>query len=322
MKVAYVNTGYGNMDIESEYIAKAGFEMAVHEGLKPEEIANAAGDADALVVTLEKVTAQIIAGMPRLKVIGRMGVGIDSIDLAAASRRGIPVINVPDYCIEEVALHAVSLMLAAHRKLLPANRLVREGKWSQGASLKPVRALSGMTLGLVGMGRIGAKVAEYMRAMTGRIIVADPYVNPAQVPAGVELVGLEQLWSESDILSVHCPLSEETRHLIHRETIARMARQPIIVNVSRGPIIHEGDLLEALNSGAIRYAALDVLEQEPPPPDHPLLDHSLALVTNHFAWYSAESEVRLRELSTMRVIDALNGRPVPTVVNREALGTA
>jgi D-3-phosphoglycerate dehydrogenase len=319
MKVAYVNTGYGEMIIESERLREAGFELAVYEGLRNDEIVSTVGDADALVVALEKVTADIINGLPSLKVIGRMGVGTDSLDLEAASRRGIPVINVPDYCIEEVALHAVSLMLAAHRKLLPACRLVEQGLWHRSADLKPVQALSKLTLGLIGMGRIGAMVVRFMQAMVGRILVYDPYLDPGRLPEGVESANLERLWSESDILSVHCPLTAETKHLIDRNAFSRMTKRPIIVNVSRGSIINENDLLDALDSGAVRYAALDVLEQEPPPSHHPLLRHPNVLITNHFAWYSAESELRLRELSVTRVIDYLKGRPVPTIVNRDSL---
>lgn len=322
MKVAYVNTGLGELKLEAERLAQAGFDLFVYEDVKPGDIVGTVRDADALVVTLEKVTADIINGLPSLKVIGRMGVGTDSLDLDAASLRGVPVINVPDYCIEEVALQAVSMMLAAHRKLLPANRLVREGDWIRVADLKPVHALSGLTLGLLGMGRIGAKVVEYMRTMTGRIVVHDPYLDPASLPGGVEAVSLERLWEESDILSVHCPLTPGTKHLVNRDAFRLMKKQPIIVNVSRGPIVSEGDLLEALDSGAVRYAALDVLEQEPPAEDHPLIRHPNVLATNHFAWYSAEAEIRLRELSVTRVIDALNGVSVLTVVNRARLGAS
>lgn len=318
MKIVYLNANYEDSHIEEKHIQAAGMQLRVYNGLKPSEFAPALQDADALVVALEKVDRALLGSMPKLKVIGRMGVGIDSVDIEAATERGIPVINVPDYCIEEVALQAVSMMLAAHRKLVPAHDMVKDGRWDNNA-LKPIRALSGMTLGLLGMGRIGSKVIDYMRAFTPRIAVSDPFLRADQVPAGVELVSFEELLEEADILSIHCPLTPETKHIINRHSIAMMKKQPIIVNVSRGGMIHEQDLVEGLDNGQIRYAALDVLNQEPPDSGHPLIHHPKALITNHIAWYSAEAEIRLREMSVARVIDYLEGRPVPTIVNAKAL---
>ncbi len=318
-KVVYVNLNSKDYLLEEKHLSEAGMSLTVYDSMSLAEALPQIKEADALVVALEKVTAEIMESMPNLKVIGRMGVGIDSLDIEAATRLGIPVINIPDYCIEEVALHASSLMLAAHRKLVPANVMVRERRWTSSNELMPIHALSGMTLGLLGMGRIGGKVIEYMKAFVSKILVYDPYLKADQLPSGVELASFDQLMAESDILTLHCPLTPETKYSINREAIAKMKKQPIIVNVSRGPLIHEGDLLEGLNNGSVQYAALDVLEQEPPPTDHPLLDHPKALVTNHLAWYSVDALVRLREMSITRVIDHLQGRPVPTIVNRKAL---
>ncbi|MBB6670780.1 C-terminal binding protein [Cohnella nanjingensis] len=318
-RIAYVNVGFLDTLIEDRIAAEAGMRIDYFNGMDTKELPQQVKDADAVIVTLEKFTDDLMSRIPNLKVIGRMGVGTDSLDIEAATRRGIPIINIPDYCIEEVALQAVSLMLAAHRKVVPANKLVSERRWGMDG-IRPIHALSGLTLGLLGMGRIGVKVIEYMRAMVGAIAVYDPYLTPDKAPPGVKLVSLEELLSESDMISVHCPLSPETRYLINRENIAKMEKKPIVVNVSRGPIIHEEDLLEGLNSGQVRYAALDVLEQEPPEPSHPLLDHPNALITSHIAWYSEEAQVRMRELSIRRVIDYLEGRSVPTIVNPQAVG--
>ncbi|UVI32972.1 C-terminal binding protein [Paenibacillus spongiae] len=318
MKIVYLNTNYEDSHIEEKHIHAAGMQLHVHNGLKPSEFAPAVEDADALVVALEKVDRNLLDGMPKLRVIGRMGVGIDSVDIEAASKRGIPVINVPDYCIEEVALQAVSMILAAHRKLVPAQTIVKDGRWDNN-ELKPIQALSGLTLGLIGMGRIGNKVIEYMRAFGLRIAVSDPFLRADQVPTGVELLSFEELLKEADILSIHCPLTPETKHIINRDTLALMKKQPIIVNVSRGGMINEQDLAEGLDNGQIRYAALDVLNQEPPDIGHPLIHHPKALITNHIAWYSVEAEIRLREMSVTRVIDYLEGRPVPTIVNAKGL---
>jgi D-3-phosphoglycerate dehydrogenase len=318
-QIVYVNVNSKDYLLEDTLYSAAGMKLSIYNSTSLTDALPRIQEADALVVTLEKVTSNIMESMPNLKVIGRMGVGVDSLDIEAATRLGIPIINVPDYCVEEVALHAASMMLAAHRKLLPANIMVKERRWSSSNELMPIDALSNLTLGLLGMGRIGSKVIEYMRGFVSRVLVYDPFLKVEQLPAGVEQVSFDQLLAESDILTLHCPLTPETKYSINRKAIEKMKKQPIIVNVSRGPLIHEGDLLDALESGAIRYAALDVLEQEPPPHDHPLLDHPKVLVTNHLAWYSSASLVRLREYTVNRVIDYLLGRSVPTIVNRKAL---
>ncbi|WP_158602156.1 C-terminal binding protein [Cohnella endophytica] len=316
-KIALVNFSTLDYSIEETILRKAGYQVDVYDGIATEDLPTAIKDAEVLVVQLQQVTEALLERMPSLKLIAREGIGLDSIPVQAASERGITVMNVPDYCLEEVAVHAVSLMLAAHRKLFPSSALVRGGQWTQMPELKPIFALSELTLGLIGMGRIGAQVISRMRGFGCRIIVSDPYLHPDSAPEGVELVSLDELLAQSDLITLHCPYTEETKHLIDKRRIEKMKKKPVLINVSRGPLIHEGDLLDALNSGDISFAGLDVLTQEPPANDHPLLHHPKAIVTNHIAWYSEQSEARMRNLTSNRIVDFLEGREIPNVVNKK-----
>ncbi|MFC5406245.1 C-terminal binding protein [Cohnella soli] len=316
-KIALVNFSTLDYSIEETILRNAGYQVDVYDGVATADLPHTVKDADVLVVQLQLVTEALLDRMPSLKLIAREGIGLDSIPLQAASARGITVMNVPDYCLEEVAVHAVSLLLAAHRKLFPSTALVRGGQWTNMPELKPIMALSDLTLGLIGMGRIGAQVITRMRGFGCRIIVSDPYLHPDNAPEGVELVSLDELLAQSDLISLHCPYTEETKHLINKQRIAKMKKKPVLINVSRGPLIHEGDLLDALNSGDISFAGLDVLTEEPPANDHPLLHHPHAIVTNHIAWYSEQSEARLRNLTSNRIVDFLEGREIPNVVNKK-----
>ncbi|MDG0791715.1 C-terminal binding protein [Cohnella ginsengisoli] len=318
-RIALVNFSTVDYTIEENILRQAGYEVDVYDGVATADLPDTVKDAEVLVVQLQQVTEALLDRMPSLKLIAREGIGLDSIPVQAASKRGITVMNVPDYCLEEVAVHAVSLLLASHRKLFPASTLVRGGQWTRMPELKPIFSLSEQTLGLIGMGRIGAQVIARMQGFGCRIIVSDPYLSKANVPDGVELVTLDELLAQSDLISLHCPYVEETKHIVNRQSIAKMNKKPVLINVSRGPLVHEGDLLDALNRGDISFAGLDVLTEEPPADDHPLLHHPKAIVTNHIAWYSEQSEARLRNLTSTRIVDFLEGRAIPNVVNKKDL---
>ncbi|NBD25608.1 C-terminal binding protein [Paenibacillus glycinis] len=314
-RIALVNFTTLDYTIEETILRNAGCQVEVYDGVATEDLPGTVRDAEVLVVQLQQVPEALLDAMPSLKLIAREGIGLDSIPLQAATARWITVMNVPDYCLEEVAVHAVSLMLAAHRKLFAASSLAREGQWTRMPELKPIYALSALTVGLIGMGRIGAQVIARLKGFGCRMIVSDPYLRPDGVPEGVELVSLDDLLAQSDLISLHCPYTEETKHLINKARIAQMKKQPVLINVSRGPLVHEGDLVDALNAGAISFAGLDVLTVEPPAYDHPLLHHPQAIVTNHIAWYSEQSEARLRNLTSERIVAFLEGREIPNVVN-------
>lgn len=318
-RLVMLNAWFPDYGIEERITREAGFNLGIHTCRTPDEIAAVAGDADGIVITLMQIDAGVLDMLPNCRVIGRLGVGLDNIDLQTASARGVGVINVPDYCTEEVAVHACSLLLALSRKLLPNDHLVRSGSWREWPQLKPMYPPSEQTLGLVGAGRIGFEVVKRMQPFGFRILVYDPYTNPSVLPEGVRLVGLDELLAASDLITIHCPLTPETRYLFNREAFAKMRPGAMLVNVSRGPIVYEPDLIEALCSRRLAGAALDVLQEEPPAPDHPIFQAPNVILTSHIAWYSETSMARLRETGMRRVIDYLQGRPVPTLVNGEAM---
>ncbi len=314
-KVAILGADLFEDQRELTLFRSAAVEATYYTCKDPMELAEALVDIDGLLVNLERVTAEFLSRLDKLKVIGRYGVGFDNIDLQAATDRKVAVINIPDYCIEEVAEHAVSFIFSVNRKLFTSSSLTRQGIWANVKDLKPIYPIKDITLGVVGTGRIGMQVIRMMVPFRTNILVVDPYIKAEDLPPGVKLAEFDQLLELSDILTIHCPLTERTRYLFRADTFKQMKRKPALINVSRGSIICEDDLIEALDNGLLSFAALDVMESEPPKPDHPLLRHPKAIVTNHIAWYSVQAEAKLRDLLVTRVIDYLNGKPVPTIVN-------
>jgi D-3-phosphoglycerate dehydrogenase len=302
-RLVVLDASFGEIGIESEAAAAYGVSVEDAGGVSGAAVVEAAGTADGVLVQYGQITAEIIEQCPSWRVIGRYGVGVDNVDLDAATEHGIAVINVPDYCVEEVATHAAALLLAGWRR----------GDWKV---LQPIQPLSSSTLGLVGIGRIGGEVIRLLSPFFGRIISFDPVQNP---PAGVQAATLDEVFTEADVISLHCPLTPETRDLVNAERLESMKPGALLVNVSRGPLVDTAALNAALRSGTIAGAALDVLPQEPPDADDPLLSAPNLLLTNHSAWYSEVSLVRLRRLLAQRCCDALAGEPVPTVVNARDL---
>jgi len=254
----------------------------------PTEVSAAAEGADALVVdAVTPVTGEVLR-RPGLKVVARAGSGLDNVDLAAARRAGVVVTNDPDYCVDEVATHALSLLLATWRQLRPYDREVRDGGWSRETGA-PVRRLGGRTLGLVAFGAIPRRLADLVSGFDLDVLAYDPYVDPEEMAEyGVQRVGAETLFSESDLLSVHAPLTEETRGLVDASALARLPPHAVVVNTGRGAVV-DGDALEAaLRRGEIAGAGLDVFEEEPP---MDLPDGENVLLTPHVGWYS-ESAIR------------------------------
>jgi D-3-phosphoglycerate dehydrogenase len=315
-RLVVLDASFGEIGIESEAAAAYGVSVEDAGGVSGAAVVEAAGTADGVLVQYGQITAEIIEQCPSWRVIGRYGVGVDNVDLDAATEHGIAVINVPDYCVEEVATHAAALLLAGWRKLAQSRELIDGGRWGDWKVLQPIQPLSSSTLGLVGIGRIGGEVIRLLSPFFGRIISFDPVQNP---PAGVQAATLDEVFTEADVISLHCPLTPETRDLVNAERLESMKPGALLVNVSRGPLVDTAALNAALRSGTIAGAALDVLPQEPPDADDPLLSAPNLLLTNHSAWYSEVSLVRLRRLLAQRCCDALAGEPVPTVVNARDL---
>lgn len=266
--------------------------------------------AEVLILSTAAITQKFLSQLPQLKGIVRLGIGYDSVDIEAATELGIVVANVPEFCQDEVAEHALGLLLAVTRKIALADRLTRQGKWVVGIQerMLPIRRLRGRTLGLVGFGRIAQRFAGMAKALGLRIIATDPYVAPEVARAAeVELMTLEELLPQADIVSLHVPLTDETRMLINADAFALMKRGAILINTSRGSVVNEVALEEAMADGDLGGAGLDVLETEPPKIPHPLLDFDNVVVTCHFASCSLEAYADLRRSVSEQAAQILRG---------------
>jgi len=260
----------------------------------------------------------MIGKMPKCRIISRFGIGVDNVDIEAATGAGIVVTKVPDYCIDEVSDHAMALLLAIVRKIPSSSARTHGGRWEMKAVV-PIHRLRGSVLGLAGFGRIPQLVAPKAKAFGMTVVAYDPFVpDEAFSRAGVERVDLPKLLTSSDYVSVHTPLTPETKHLFNRDTFGQMKRGAYIVNTARGPIIDEAALAEALDTGQIAGAALDVMTQEPPPTS-PLFGRDNVIITPHTSFYSEESLIELQMKAAQEVVAVLSGRSPRNPVNPEVL---
>jgi D-3-phosphoglycerate dehydrogenase / 2-oxoglutarate reductase len=309
---------FPNLDPARQVLSTIGAELRMADSPTPDGIVAAAAASDALLVTYAKITSDMIAKMPKCRVISRFGIGVDNVDIPAATAAGIVVTKVPDYCIDEVSDHAMALLLALVRKIPSSSARTHGGRWEMKAVV-PIHRLRGSVLGLAGFGRIPQLVVPKAQAFGMKVIAYDPFV-PEDVfkKAGVDRVDLAQLFASSDYVSVHTPLTNETKHLFNRETFSRMKRGAYIVNTARGPIIDEDALAAALDAGQIAGAALDVMAQEPPPPS-PLFGRDNVIITPHTSFYSEESLVELQVKAAQEVVSVLSGKPPRNPVNPEVI---
>ncbi len=283
----------------------------------------ALAEADALVVRSgTQVTAEILEGQERLKAIARAGVGVDNIDVPAATRNGVVVMNTPGGNTIATAEHTMALMLALSRNVAIANESLKAGKWER--SKLAGRQLEGKTLGIIGMGRVGQAVAQRSIGFEMQVIGYDPFLTAERaVELGVERVAdLDELWGRCDYITLHTPMTEETKNLISAATIAKMKSGVRIINCARGGLINPTDLKEALDSGHVAGAAIDVFDPEPPPADHPLVNHPKVLVTPHLGASTQEAQVAVAEEAARLLVDFLARGQVRFSVNMPALGRA
>ena len=318
-KAVLVEHGYSSVQYERDIIEAAGGEFVDCDRLSLTEAWAACEDADAVMVRRIEVTAEMIGRLRRCKLLLRYGVGVDNINLPAATAAGIIVGHIPIYCQDEVSTHTICLMLACVRRLLPTIEKMREGGWDLHRT-DPVFRLSGKTIGLIGLGTLGQAVAQKLRTWNLRLIATDPYLDPhIATTLEVELVPLDTLLPQVDILSLHVPLLPETTHLINDHTLAAIKRGAILINTARGPVVDGGALLRALNSGQLSCAALDVFEHEPLAPDSGLRRHGRLIVTDHMAWYSEESQIELQQRAAREVVRACTGTLPEAIANPEVL---
>jgi D-3-phosphoglycerate dehydrogenase / 2-oxoglutarate reductase len=316
--VAVADSVFPNLDVAREVLRSIGAEVQLAPQPTPEAILHVATPADALLVTYAKITADMIRQMTRCRIISRFGIGVDNVDLDAATAAGIVVTKVPDYCIDEVSDHAMALLLALARKIPTSNAHVHGGRWEM-KSVVPIHRLRGRILGLVGFGRIPRLVVPKAKAFGLRVIVHDPLVEAeAFARERVDQVDFDELLAQSDYVSIHTPLLAETRNLFNADAFGRMKPGAYLINTARGPIVDEQALARALDAGQLAGAALDVMPQEPPV-GSPLLGRENVIITPHTSFYSEESLLELQRKASEEVAAVLSGKPPKNPVNPEAL---
>ncbi len=310
---------WSSTDPEAKVLAEVGAELLVAKTGSEEELLSLVPRADAILTCFRKVSAAVISAGPKLQVVGRYGIGVDNIAVDEATRLGIPVTNVPAYCLDEVAEHVLALLLASARQVVRYHNAVHEGNWSLQTGM-PLFRVRGRTLGIVGFGKIGQTLAQKARALGLRIVIYDAYVSDEVVRQhDVERLSLDDLLAQSDFISLHTPLTPETRGLLNAERLRKMKPTAYIVNTARGGIIDHTALTQALQEHWIAGAALDVFDPEPLPADHPLLALPNLITTPHTAFYSEESVVELETQAAQNVAAILSGRRPASVVNPDVL---
>jgi D-3-phosphoglycerate dehydrogenase len=299
---------FTDAEIEKEHLAGQPVVVKLAALTTPDEVERATADTDGVIVAVNPLPKELIDSFgPNVRVIGRAGIGLDAIDLEEAKRRGIGVVHTPDYATNEVATHAVALILAVHRRLVQGDMAARRS-WTAWRQLAPFASINEQTAGVVGTGRIGRAVIERLRPLVREIVAYDPYAPPLE--GTTTAPSLEELLRRSDILTLHMPLTPETDRMIGARELALLKGGAIVVNVSRGKLIDQEALVRALEDGHLAGAGLDVLEEEPPPEDAPILRAPNVVLSPHFAWYSASSERRMRTDVVDAMIDYLEHRPL------------
>ncbi len=313
MKFLVTDHDFPDVALERSIIEGAGHEFAVAQCRTESDVIAAARDCAGALVQYAPMNAKVFAALPGLRIVSRFGAGFDTVNVADAREAGVWVANSPDYGVGEVAAHALGMAIGLVRHIPWFNRDVHAGKWDYN-STGPVRRLSKLTLGILGVGRIGKRMAEYARPLFARMLGCDPYIARGDFPEGVEPVTKESLFRECDVLTLHVPLTDETRHIVDAPALSTMKPGSYLVNTSRGAVAHVASVLAALDSGRLEAAALDVLPKEPPVADDPVLRHPRLLLTPHVAFYSTEGERELRSKAAMNLVDwAKTGKPTYVV---------
>lgn len=317
-RVVFTDHTFDDLDLERETL---GPDVELVDGEATDEPLEAlVTEADGLIVMYDEIDEDLIDSMNDCVVISRTGIGVDNVDVSAATDRGIYVTNVPDYCIPEVSDHVMALMLALQRKIVDYANDTRAGEWDVMAG-REMHRLEGQTIGLVAFGNIARAVAGKAAAFGMDVLAHDPYLEPADIrDGGAEPVErLDTLLATADVVSVHTPLTPETRGMIDAEAFETMKDGAFVINAARGGIIDEAALAAALEAGQVAGAGIDTLESEPPAPDNPLVTDDRVILTPHAAWNSAESMLELREKAARNVREALEGEVPTYLFNRDVI---
>ncbi len=316
-RVVITDCDHGSIQEEKEEFDRMGAELLLAQVREEEDLIHVCREADGLINQYALLTRRVFENLPKCKIVARYGVGVDSIDLRAATDLGIIVANVPDYCIDEVASHTVAMILTLARKTAFFDHQVKSNQWDFRKGV-PIHRIQGKTLGLIGCGKIGLEVAKRISAFGVEVMTFDPYIQ--RVEGGIKLTDLETVLRKSDFISIHCPLNDSTRHLIGEKEFQKMERSPLLINTSRGPIVDEKSLIQALLNGLISGAGLDVLETEPPDPKNPMLKMENVLLSPHVGFYSEESISELKRRTARNVSEVLKGKWPGSVVNQGVIG--
>jgi len=307
MKVAVTDYIEPDLNWEAEKLGGQGIELASHQlKFAPfEDVAAATRDADVVVVNMVPITRELIESWTRCRLVIRHGVGYDNVDRAALDEAGIPLCYIPDYCVEEVAEQAIALIFACARRI-PRSRTVldessQNGRWDF-KDVIPMFRMAGQKLGILGCGRIGSRVYQKLKSFGFEFVICDPYLSEKRKrELDIELVDKETLFRESDFITIHTPLTPETRYIVNRDTLALMKSTAYLVNTARGGMVDVDALAEALRDGVIAGAGIDVYETEPPRPDYPLFGLPNAILTPHLAWYSEDAGWKIREIIVLEI---------------------
>ncbi|MCL5987268.1 MAG: C-terminal binding protein [Actinobacteria bacterium] len=320
LKIVFTDYDYPDIDIEKDILEELDCEIVVLQTKDEQKIISECSDADALIVQYAPITKNVIDNLQKCKVISRYGIGIDMVDLNAATQRGISVCNVLEYCLDEVADHTLALILALGRKIINLNDSVKKGTWDALRIAKPVYSFEESILGLVGFGKIPQNLFPKVLPVFKEIVIYDPYISRELIDKfNLKMISFYQMLHQSDYISIHCPLTKETHHLFSQVEFMMMKPTSFIINTSRGPMIDSADLYFALKSGQIAGAGLDVLEEEPPGIDNELIKLDNVIVTPHAAFYSETSIVELKKQTALNVLTIFKGDIPRNVVNKEVL---
>jgi D-3-phosphoglycerate dehydrogenase / 2-oxoglutarate reductase len=307
---------FSDVDVERAMLEPHGCTFTPRQCKTPAELIELCADADFVITQFAKLDAAVIGAMRKARVIVRYGIGVDNVDLEAARTKGIPVCNVPDYCIDEVADHTLGMTLDLTRRISQSAACIHAGEWRLPVTLPELRALRDMTVGVVGFGRIGREVVRRLTAFKPAILVHDPVVDPTVITAaGCVPADIDEILAKSDLITLHCPSTAKTKRMLNSGTFARCKRGVLLVNVGRGDLVDTAALVDALKSGQVGAAGLDVCDPEPLAADHPLRAMPQVQITPHVASGSVRAVRSLRESVAKTVLTALRREPLANVVN-------
>jgi D-3-phosphoglycerate dehydrogenase len=308
-KVLLADCDFPDIKLERELFGAAGVDLATAQCKTENDVIAAARDCAGILLQYAPITERVVASLSQLGIVSRVGAGFDTVDTDACARHGIWVANSPDYGVGEVATHALALALALVRNVVAYHRDIHAGKWHY-LSSGPLRRVGDMTLGIVGLGRIGKRMAHIGRNVFKRVVACDPYIIDGDFPAYVERRGLAAVFAESDVVSLHVPLNSETREMIGAKVLGASKGGVFLVNTSRGAVVDVEAALSMLDAGKLAGLGLDVLPAEPVPPSSKLLGHPRVILTPHAAFYSVEAERELRRKAAQNIVTWLKtGRP-------------